>query len=57
MSMEAKASAMIIGALPFIVGGLVVHGQPGLHLAALDDQGRSDRPRCLLCGIMDASAS
>ncbi len=33
--MEAKASAGIIGALPFIVGGLVYLTSPELHHAAV----------------------
>ena len=36
MSMEAKASASIIGALPICVGDARLSHQPGLHRAALD---------------------
>ena len=36
MSMEAKASASIIGALPICVGDARLAHQPGLHRAALD---------------------
>ena len=41
MSMEAKASAMIIGALPIAVMAARLDHEPELHLAALDP---SDRP-------------
>ena len=36
MSMEAKASASIIGCLPLAVMTLVYLTQPGLHRAAVD---------------------
>ena len=41
MSMEAKASASIIGSLPIAVGALVWLDQPGLHRTALDGGSRA----------------
>ena len=41
MSMEAKASAAIIGALPIVGDGAGLHHEPGLHRAVVDGTARS----------------
>ena len=45
MSMEAKASAAIIGAVPFVVVGLLYAVEPRLCQSALDDDAWHDRLR------------
>ena len=51
MSMEAKASASIIGCLPIAVGDAGLADQPGLHRAALDHESRAhDDGRLRRCG-------
>ena len=47
MSMEAKASASIIGALPIVVMGARLVHKPGLHRAALDRAARPHDDRLL----------
>ena len=52
MSMEAKASAAIIGILPIAVGALVYVLEPRLHRAAVDDARAADRARGSAASLM-----
>ena len=44
MSSEARASAMIIGSLPFIMFGVIYLDRPGLHDEAVHRSPRLDAP-------------
>ena len=58
VSQEAKASAAIIGSLPFVIMGALTHPQPGISQSAVGHQHRQHHARRLgACGWAPASSS